>query len=107
MADKLEAEAALFRKAAEKTGDVRDKINGVLDTLKANLDSRGTPWGTDSIGSQFAHGEGGEGGYLDSRKNMVEGAQNVAGTMDSFHQGQVKSAAYLEKMEQQNRDGFQ
>ncbi|NKY88771.1 hypothetical protein [Nocardia veterana] len=106
MADRLEAEAELFRKAAYRTGDVRDRINNVLNTLRANLAARGNPWGTDSIGHQFAHGAGGEGGYLDSKKNMIQGAENVAGTMDSFHQGQIKSAEYLESMERRNRDGF-
>ncbi|RDI64529.1 hypothetical protein [Nocardia pseudobrasiliensis] len=106
MADKLEVDAQRFRTAATKTGDVRDKVTTILDTLQRAIDSRGTPWGNDSIGDQFANGEGGKGGYLASRTNMITGGRNVAGTMGNFHDAQTKSADYLERMDHGNGDGY-
>ncbi|MEU7142916.1 hypothetical protein ABZ942_25965 [Nocardia sp. NPDC046473] len=100
MADKFQYDSVLFYKAAQKTGDARDRINTVLHTLQASLNARGNPWGNDSLGRNFATG------YTSSRDNMITGAQNIAGSLDNFSTGQIKSAELLEKMEHGNRDGF-
>ncbi|MEU1985389.1 hypothetical protein [Nocardia sp. NPDC019395] len=95
-----------FRRAGAKTGAVRDKIQGVIDTLESSIASRGAPWGTDTLGDTFANGQNGNPGYTTARDNLVEGAGNVAGTFGSFHDGQIESADLLRDMEDGNRDGL-
>ncbi|MFD4405904.1 hypothetical protein ACFWPH_24405 [Nocardia sp. NPDC058499] len=102
----VEYDEDAFRGAAAKTGAVRDKIQGVVDTLQTSIASRGAPWGTDSLGDTFANGQNGNPGYTTARDNLIEGAENVAGTFDSFHDGQVESADLLRDMEDGNRDGL-
>ncbi|MET8422600.1 hypothetical protein [Nocardia sp. NPDC004860] len=91
-------------RASEKTGEVRDGINGVVNTFTAQSDALGTPWGNDSLGSQFANGDQ---GYLASKKNILEGASNMAGTFANFSKSQKDSADELERTEEANREGFQ
>ncbi|MEU4312606.1 hypothetical protein [Nocardia sp. NPDC024068] len=105
MGDRVDYNDEAFRRAAGKTGGVRDKINGVIDTLTASIDGRGEPWGGDSLGQSFANGQDGN-GYVPSKKNLIDSARNVSGTMGQFHDGQVESADYLQDMEDGNRDGL-
>ncbi|MTE11534.1 hypothetical protein [Nocardia aurantiaca] len=104
MSGRLESYRDLLVKASEKTGEVRDGINGVVNTFTAQADSLGTPWGNDSLGNQFANGDQ---GYLASKKNILEGASNMAGTFANFSQSQKDSADELERTEEANRQGFQ
>ncbi|MGW5105795.1 hypothetical protein [Nocardia sp. NPDC004123] len=101
---RLESYRDLLMKASEKTGDVRDGINGVVNTFGAQADALGTPWGDDSLGNQFANGDQ---GYLASKKNILEGATNMAGTFANFSKSQKDSADKLEATEEANREGFQ
>ncbi|MGV9663643.1 hypothetical protein ACWDUL_25885 [Nocardia niigatensis] len=103
-ANRLEAYKDLLVTASGKTGQVRDGIQGVVDTFTASADGRGEPWGNDSLGRQFANGEQ---GYLASKKNMIEGARNMAGTFANFSKSQKDSADELERQEQANRESFQ
>ncbi|MFE3188748.1 hypothetical protein ACFXHA_07035 [Nocardia sp. NPDC059240] len=100
---RLESYHDLLVTASRKTGEVRDGIQGVVDQFTSAADALGEPWGNDSLGKQFADGEQ---GYLASRKNIVEGATNMAGTFGNFSKGQQDSAAQLEQMERDNADGF-
>ncbi|MEV6095116.1 hypothetical protein [Nocardia sp. NPDC051981] len=100
---RLESYHDLLITASRKTGEVRDGIQGVVDDLESRSAALGQPWGTDSLGSQFANGAQ---GYLASKKNIVEGATNMAGTFGNFSKGQLDSAAELEKTEQANADAF-
>ncbi|MFF0609134.1 hypothetical protein ACFYUD_10740 [Nocardia tengchongensis] len=104
MSGRLEAYEDLLTKAAGKTDKVRDGIEKVVSTLVSAADSRGTPWGNDTLGSNFAEGDQ---GYLASRKNIVEGAGNMAGTFGNFSDGQLKAAEELKKMDHDNGDGFE
>lgn len=106
MAEKLEYDSGLFHDAADATGRARDRINGIIGRLVSSADGRGAPWGGDTIGMSFANGQDGAGGYLLSRTNLVTGSQNVAGSLDSFSDGQRDSARLLERMEQGNVTGF-
>ena len=96
MADRVEADAALFRQAALKTGHVRDRVNGVLDTLQTSLAGRGTPWGDDKIGKQFADGPD---GYLVALTKLTTGTTNMALTFGNFSDGQIQSADLLQSMD--------
>ncbi|GAA5067099.1 hypothetical protein [Nocardia callitridis] len=104
MADNLEADAELFRKAAQKSGHVRDRIDTVLSTLTTSLASRGAPWGDDKIGDQFANGAN---GYLAAVGKLSGGTTNMSITMNNFADGQTKSANLLERMDHSNGHGFQ
>lgn len=95
-----------FRRAAEKTGGVRDKLNEIIDTLANNTNARGEPWGTDPIGNAFGQGQGGNPGYVVSRSNLLTGSRNVAATFGNFRDSQVDSANLLRDTEEGNRDGL-
>ncbi|WP_067819137.1 hypothetical protein [Nocardia inohanensis] len=101
---RLESYIDLLTKASQKTGKVRDNIERIIDTLESSTASRGAPWGDDSLGNGFA---GGDQGYIASRKNMLEGGGNMAGTFGNFSKGQSDSAAKLQRMEDGNRETFE
>ncbi|GAB2562191.1 hypothetical protein [Nocardia heshunensis] len=104
MSGRLESYRDLLLKASEKTGEVRDGINGVVNTFNGQSDALGTPWGNDSLGNQFANGDQ---GYLASKDNIVKGATNMAGTFANFSKSQKDSADKLEATEEANRQAFQ
>ncbi|MGV9723241.1 hypothetical protein [Nocardia beijingensis] len=106
MADNVEFDEHLFRKAARKTGHVEDRINGIIDRLSASIVARGNCWGNDTIGRNFANGPDGSGGYTTTRDSLINGARNVAGTFENFSKGQTKTANLLRDMEHGNRDGI-
>lgn len=85
-----------LRKAAVKTGDVRDRIGSVISTLQSALAARGECWGDDSLGHQFADGDK---GYLTAKNNMITGAGQFEKTFDSYSTGQVNSATQIEQAE--------
>ncbi|RDI46125.1 hypothetical protein [Nocardia mexicana] len=94
----VELDPERFRKASTKTGDVRDKIKDVIDTLKGSLDS-GSPWGNDKIGSQFYDGPN---GYGVTRKNLYDNAGNFQTTFGDFSKGQTDAATKLENQDRAN-----
>ncbi|MFC8042694.1 hypothetical protein [Nocardia sp. NPDC057353] len=99
MADRLEADPAKLRAAAAATGALRDRINGVLDTLNGAMIARGAPWGNDRMGLQFLNGDAGN-GYAAMRDNSVQSGRNAATSFGNFSAGMVQSAEYLEQMDQ-------
>lgn len=103
MNDRLKNYADLLHTAAGKTGKVRDGIENVVDTLVTNSAGRGEPWGSDTLGAGFAEGDN---GYLKSRNNILDGADNMAGTFGNFSKGQTDSAELLSRMDQGNGDSF-
>ncbi|MFI1915027.1 hypothetical protein [Nocardia sp. NPDC020380] len=103
MSDRLESYHDLLVTASRKTGVVRDGIQGVVNTFESSADGLGQPWGTDSLGSQFANGAQ---GYLASKQNILDGAKNMAGTFGNFSSSQHDSAVKLEQTEQANADAF-
>ncbi|WP_156959404.1 hypothetical protein [Nocardia sp. BMG51109] len=98
----VELDPDKFRTAAGKTGDVRDRIQGVLDNLSASLDP-GSPWGNDKIGSQFHDGPN---GYGASKKNLFENGGNFQTTFGRFSDGQRDAATKLESQDQANGRGI-
>ncbi|MGW5385208.1 hypothetical protein [Nocardia sp. NPDC003963] len=105
MGDRVDYNDEAFRAAAHRTGGVRDRVDAVLDTLESRIGARGKPWGDDSLGTAFYEGDN-DNGYRSGKKNLVASAENISGTMGSFHDGQVESADYLQDMEDGNRDGL-
>ncbi|UGT70016.1 hypothetical protein LTT66_07550 [Nocardia gipuzkoensis] len=106
MADNVEFDEHLFRKAARKTGHVQDRVNGIIDRLSTSIAARGNCWGDDTIGRNFASGPDGQGGYTTTRDNLISGARNVASTFENFSEGQTETADLLRDMEHGNRDGI-
>lgn len=103
---KVEFDSGLFFKAADATGRVRDRIQGVLDTLATSTASREGCWGTDTLGANFLYGPDGDNGYDSSRENTVDNADSMATGMKNLSTGQYESAVLLRNMEQGNRDGL-
>ncbi|MBF6356149.1 hypothetical protein IU449_16645 [Nocardia higoensis] len=93
----------LLDKAAQATGEVRDRINGVLSTLAASLAARGEPWGNDKLGKQFAEGDQ---GYVKSKENLEKSAGNMAISFGNFSKTQTDAARELRKMERGNGDQY-
>ncbi|MFE1593229.1 hypothetical protein [Nocardia sp. NPDC058705] len=96
MADKVKVTESQLRKAAGRTGDVRDAISAVLNGLQTSLDGRGAPWGGDTTGKQFTDGEN---GYFAGREGLMQSAANSAETMDSYSKAQSKGADHLRDMD--------
>ncbi|WP_067860975.1 hypothetical protein [Nocardia shimofusensis] len=93
----------LLDKAAQATGEVRDRINGVLNTLATSLASRGEPWGNDKLGKQFAEGDH---GYTKSRENLEKSAENMATSFGNFSKTQTDAARELRKMDHGNGNQY-
>ncbi|GAB0106450.1 hypothetical protein JMUB6875_54350 [Nocardia sp. JMUB6875] len=104
MSGRLEAYEDLLTTAAGKTDKVRDGVEKVVSTLVSAAEGRGEPWGNDTLGGNFANGDQ---GYLASKKNILEGAGNMAGTFGNFSDGQRKAAEELKKMDHGNGEGFE
>lgn len=103
MTQPLEVYEDLLRKAADATGEVRDRVDSVLSTLKGSLKGRGAPWGDDKIGLQFVEGPK---GYIAARDDFFESLGNVRTTFAGFSTGQTEAADKLEAQEQASRDTF-
>ncbi|WP_157513920.1 hypothetical protein [Nocardia concava] len=103
MSGRLEAYEDLLTKAAGKTDKVRDGIEKVMSTLASATAGRGEPWGNDTLGGNFANSDQ---GYIASKKNILEGATNMAGTFGNFSDGQRKAAEELKTMDHGNGEGF-
>ncbi|MFC4124721.1 hypothetical protein [Nocardia rhizosphaerae] len=105
MAEKFQYEPLLFRRAATKTGAVRDQINDVINQLENSASARGACWGSDTFGNNFYNGDA-DNGYGSSKKNTTDNARAMADNMNSFSNGQLESARLLEQMEKGNYDGM-
>ncbi len=105
MVEKFEYEPLLFRRAAAKTGSVRDQINGVISRLDAAAERRGNCWGDDTLGQNFFKGDA-DNGYEASKKNTTDSAKTIAGNMGTMSAGQLESARLLEQMEKGNYEGL-
>ncbi|WP_280481237.1 hypothetical protein [Nocardia cyriacigeorgica] len=103
-ADKVKADPDDFQRAAEKTGAVRDKVQGILNTLQASISSYGTPWGNDKLGSSFTDGEQ---GYFAARESLTGNIENVANSFNNFRSGQAQTVVALRKMERANEGSFE
>ncbi|MEV0684044.1 hypothetical protein AB0I35_09280 [Nocardia sp. NPDC050378] len=103
---KFEYDADNFRAAANKSRGVRDQVTDILTTLNSSLNARGNVWGSDKLGDGFYNGPGGDDGYGSSRTNVTTNVETLATSMNDFADGQTESAAYIDKMEQGNRDGL-
>ncbi|MCA2210175.1 hypothetical protein [Nocardia rosealba] len=106
MADKVEFDEHLFRGAAAKTGHVNDRVTSIMDTLKASVESHHGCWGHDTIGTTFANGQDGSGGYTKSSKLLTDNGDAVAEGFANMSQSQTESAEFLHNMELDNRYGL-
>ncbi|MEU7142922.1 hypothetical protein ABZ942_25995 [Nocardia sp. NPDC046473] len=108
MADeKFEFHPDEFRTAAGKTAHVGDRITDVVNNLTSTLAGRGSPWGDDKMGNQFANGPGGSDGYHSSKKNLVDGTTGMAGTFKDVAANQRKVADQLQHdLDERNGESF-
>ncbi|MEV0540302.1 hypothetical protein [Nocardia salmonicida] len=105
-ADKVEFDEHLFRGAAAKTVHVHDRVKGIIDNLQGSMASNHGAWGSDTIGTTFAKGEDGKGGYTDSSKALTENGDAVAASFSNMSDSQTKTAEFLHNMDLDNRDGI-
>lgn len=103
MSEKLGHDADLFEKAAERTDAIRDRVNSVRSTLEAALRGRGTPWGNDKLGEQFAEGPN---GYKVARGQLIGNIKTTSTNFGNFYTGKTDTAKVLRRMDQSNGDGF-
>ncbi|WP_328396372.1 hypothetical protein [Nocardia sp. NBC_00416] len=96
-----------FRAAAGSVGAVGDLIDEVLNTLTSAMESLGTPWGSDQLGTTFYDGVGGQGGgYGDSSVGLPEGVRCAAESVLGLSRGMRDYADRVRAMEDDNRAGF-
>ena len=98
----VELDPDRFRTAAGKTGDLADRIRGVLDRLSASLDP-GAPWGNDKIGVQYHDGPH---GYAATKRNLYDNGGHFETTFGNFSDGQRDAAERLEKQDDANGRGM-
>lgn len=103
MSDKLGHDTDLFEKATERTNAIRDRVNSVQSTLEAALEGRGTPWGNDKLGQQFAEGTE---GYKVAREQLIANIETTSTNFGHFYTGKTDTAKVLRRMDQSNGDGF-
>ncbi|MFC9993628.1 hypothetical protein [Nocardia sp. NPDC127526] len=100
---RLESYKDLLRTAKSKTTKVQDGIDTVVNTLVSAIESRGEPWGNDTLGKNFSEGEN---GYIASKGNIVQGARNMSGTFGNFAKGQQEALDYLSSMDSGNAGAY-
>ncbi|MBF6211568.1 hypothetical protein IU433_17310 [Nocardia puris] len=103
MSGSVEVDPVLLRRAGGLTGDIRDRIGGVLTTLRTTTAGLGEPWGDDKIGTTFAEGPK---GYVASRKSALESLDALKATFAGVSEGQNDSADLLEAQERASEDMF-
>ncbi|WP_280261273.1 WXG100 family type VII secretion target [Nocardia wallacei] len=96
MATKLGVTPHQLRKAAGDMGDLRDRVQGILDKLERSVGTKENAWGKDSYGATFAEGPQ---GYIASHENLRVQTGNVAETLGSYSTGQYRAADLLEKQD--------
>ncbi|MFF2087780.1 hypothetical protein ACFVVM_28715 [Nocardia sp. NPDC058176] len=104
--DEVELDEHLFRRAAAKTGHAQDRITGILETLGGVVASNDGCWGSDKIGTTFANGEDGKGGYIKSAKALTENGDAIATSLGNMSESQSKSAEFIHNMELDNEAGL-
>ncbi|MFJ4650435.1 hypothetical protein ACIP5Y_04070 [Nocardia sp. NPDC088792] len=107
MADKVEVDPAALRAASRKTADIQHSVETALTGLKQRLASRGSPWGDDKYGHNFAGGSDGKPGYQTIRDNILAGTDAMAKTLEGFVSGQVSAANSLDRTDAHSADTFQ
>jgi hypothetical protein len=105
---RFQLDPAAFRKAADKTRSVSDRINQVWTDLDAGTSGLGSPWGTDKTGEQFAKGPHGNDGYESTKENVrngITGPQGYVASLNNLAKGEDDTADYIEKqIEKANTD---
>jgi|GEM_PF-2338670 len=87
-----------FRKSANVTRGVSDKLHGIWTDLATGLDGLGKPWGTDKIGKQFENGDSGN-GYSSSYSAMgdgITGGKGFCASINNVADGQDSTADYVQ-----------
>ncbi|MBU3068010.1 hypothetical protein KO481_41665 [Nocardia sp. NEAU-G5] len=90
-----------FRRSANVTRALSDKLAGIWTELANGADAIGTCWGTDKIGKTFADGDGTQNnpGYLSTRSTMdngINGDQGFCSSINNIAESQVQTANYIQ-----------
>ncbi|MBF6171453.1 hypothetical protein [Nocardia blacklockiae] len=88
---KVRIDPTLQRRAAAKAQHVSDRIADALTTLEASADAKGSPWGNDRYGTQFADGEGNN-GYNAARANLKKLTGSLGDHSGEHSSGQQRAA---------------
>jgi hypothetical protein len=78
-----------LRATSEELNEVSSRMKDALSSMRAALAAEGAPWGDDSLGDQFANGDGG----FVAQMNHVE--ESIAAKTDllDYDAGLLKGAA--------------
>ncbi|MBY8855223.1 hypothetical protein K7711_01895 [Nocardia sp. CA2R105] len=96
MSKPVEVDTAKLRQAAGTMNDVTSRVTTIVTTLKNGLNAKGFPWGHDHYGNKFTEGDS---GYTNSSKNLVQGADNMVGSLGKFGTGMTDAAQKMDDMD--------
>ena len=92
----VEVDTSALRDAADRVDDIAGRVGKAVDSLKTALDEKGFPWGTDSYGKKFTEGDE---GYSKSSKNLIDGADNMTGSLEKFGSSMNDAARKMDDMD--------
>lgn len=92
-----------MRKAAKDFEAATDEIAKILKKLTTATESRGTCWGDDKTGREFANGPK---GYLAGRDNLFDSLDNNADRIGEQMRELRKAAAAIDAAEDSNMRRF-
>ncbi|MFI5780704.1 hypothetical protein [Nocardia sp. NPDC051570] len=95
MTQPIEVDPTKLENAGHHMLSVRDKMDGIVGKLKSSVGAAGTEtWGNDKFGKGFADGDD---GYLESRTELLSGADETVKSLQQFGQGMIDGAGELRK----------
>jgi uncharacterized protein YukE len=97
MSEPLGVTPSDLRSTSEHLYDVSTKMKEVLSSLKHKLAAEGAAWGSDSMGDQFAKGEG---GYIAQRDWVDKSVEAKTSLLDYYSHGLKRAADSFEQQDE-------
>jgi uncharacterized protein YukE len=89
MVDPLGVTPQELRGTSEQLNEVSTRMKDALSSMRAELAAEGAQWGGDSLGDQFANGDG---GFVAQMNHVEESVAAKTGLLD-YNAGLLKGAA--------------
>ncbi|MFI9506307.1 hypothetical protein [Nocardia sp. NPDC052566] len=100
MPEPIRIETRGLRTGSAGLEHVGERVDAILAKLMASAAMRGTPWGTDKPGKQFAEGNQ---GYITGRSNLFGSLKANAERMQDQAKGLRETAVAFEVTEAENK----
>jgi uncharacterized protein YukE len=97
MSEPLGVTPSTLRATSKHLNDVSTRMKEVLSSLRGKLAAEGAPWGSDSMGDQFAKGES---GYIAQRDWVDKSVGAKTSLLDYYSHGLKKAADSFEQQDE-------